>query len=46
LRSATCFVRRRGETERAIRMHQNLLELPEVEDKHRLQAMVELVRIS
>ena len=34
--------RRRGETERAIRMHQNLLELPEVEDKHRLQAMVEL----
>lgn len=34
--------RRRGETERAIRMHQNLLALPEIEDKHRLQAMVEL----
>lgn len=34
--------RRRGETERAIRMHQNLLELPDLEEKHRLQAMVEL----
>ncbi|MCA1937386.1 MAG: lipopolysaccharide assembly protein LapB [Dechloromonas sp.] len=34
--------RRRGETERAIRMHQNLLELPDIEEKHRLQAMVEL----
>ncbi|WP_281984081.1 lipopolysaccharide assembly protein LapB [Azonexus hydrophilus] len=34
--------RRRGETERAIRMHQNLLGLPDIEEKHRLQAMVEL----
>ena len=34
--------RRRGETERAIRMHQNLLDLPEVEEKHRLHAMIEL----
>ncbi|WP_415035248.1 lipopolysaccharide assembly protein LapB [Azonexus sp.] len=34
--------RRRGETERAIRMHQNLLDLPDVEEKHRLHAMVEL----
>jgi lipopolysaccharide biosynthesis regulator YciM len=34
--------RRRGETERAIRMHQNLLELPEIEEKHRLQALTEL----
>jgi lipopolysaccharide biosynthesis regulator YciM len=34
--------RRRGETERAIRMHQNLLALPDVEEKHRLLAMLEL----
>jgi lipopolysaccharide assembly protein B len=34
--------RRRGETERAIRMHQNLLGLTDIEEKHRLQAMVEL----
>lgn len=34
--------RRRGETERAIRMHQNLLDLPDVEEKHRLHAMIEL----
>ena len=34
--------RRRGETDRAIRMHQNLLALPDVEEKHRLLAMLEL----
>ena len=34
--------RRRGETERAIRMHQNLIELPDLADEVRLQAMVEL----
>ncbi|MFN4326284.1 MAG: lipopolysaccharide assembly protein LapB [Azonexus sp.] len=34
--------RRRGETERAIRMHQNLIDLPEVEERIRLQALLEL----
>jgi lipopolysaccharide biosynthesis regulator YciM len=34
--------RRRGETERAIRMHQNLLERPDLQAEQRLQAMVEL----
>ena len=34
--------RRRGETERAIRMHQNLLDLPDLADKVRLQALSEL----
>ncbi len=34
--------RRRGETERAIRMHQNLIDLPEVEERIRLQALSEL----
>ena len=34
--------RRRGETERAIRMHQNLLERPDLIAEQRLQAMIEL----
>ena len=34
--------RRRGETERAIRMHRNLLERPDLGAEQRLQAMVEL----
>lgn len=34
--------RRRGETERAIRMHQSLLDLPDVEESIRLHALVEL----
>jgi lipopolysaccharide biosynthesis regulator YciM len=34
--------RRRGETERAIRMHQNLLERSDLQAEQRLQAMVEL----
>lgn len=34
--------RRRGETERAIRMHQNLIELPDLSDSVRLQALLEL----
>lgn len=34
--------RRRGETERAIRMHQNLIALPDLDDTVRLQAMSEL----
>jgi lipopolysaccharide biosynthesis regulator YciM len=34
--------RRRGETERAIRMHQNLIDLPDLEEKVRLQALSEL----
>ena len=34
--------RRRGETERAIRMHQNLIDLSEVEERIRLQALSEL----
>ena len=34
--------RRRGETERAIRMHQNLIDLPDLDDRVRLQAVSEL----
>ncbi|KAB2928697.1 MAG: lipopolysaccharide assembly protein LapB [Dechloromonas sp.] len=34
--------RRRGETERAIRMHQNLIDLPDLEEAVRLQALAEL----
>jgi len=34
--------RRRGETERAIRMHRNLLERSDLGEEQRLQAMVEL----
>ena len=34
--------RRRGETERAIRMHQNLIDLPDLEERVRLQALSEL----
>jgi lipopolysaccharide biosynthesis regulator YciM len=34
--------RRRGETERAIRMHQNLLNRPDLPDEQRLHAMFEL----
>ena len=34
--------RRRGETERAIRMHQNLVDLPDLDDQVRLQALTEL----
>ena len=34
--------RRRGETERAIRMHQNLIDLPDLEERIRLQALSEL----
>lgn len=34
--------RRRGETERAIRMHQNLLARPDLPQEHRLQALFEL----
>src|SRR5215471_3404816 len=34
--------RRRGETERAIRMHKNLLERPDLAEEQRLNAMVEL----
>jgi lipopolysaccharide biosynthesis regulator YciM len=34
--------RRRGETERAIRMHQTLLERPDLIAEQRLQAMIEL----
>ncbi len=35
-------LRRRGETERAIRMHRNLLERPDLGAEQRLHAMVEL----
>ena len=34
--------RRRGETERAIRMHQNLIDLQDLDDRVRLQAISEL----
>lgn len=34
--------RRRGETERAIRMHQNLIDLPDHDERVRLQALSEL----
>ena len=34
--------RRRGETERAIRMHQNLIDLPDLDERIRLQALSEL----
>ena len=34
--------RRRGETERAIRMHQNLIDLPDLEARVRLLALLEL----
>ena len=34
--------RRRGETERAIRMHRNLLERGDLDDRQRLEAMFEL----
>lgn len=34
--------RRRGETERAIRMHQNLVDRPDLADHYRLQALLEL----
>ena len=34
--------RRRGETERAIRMHQSLVDLPDLEQSLRLQALAEL----
>jgi lipopolysaccharide biosynthesis regulator YciM len=34
--------RRRGETERAIRMHRNLLERPDLAEEQRLNAMAEL----
>src|SRR3970282_1412599 len=34
--------RRRGETERAIRMHKNLLDRTDVGDEQRLQALFEL----
>ncbi len=34
--------RRRGETERAIRMHQNLIDRPDLEDGVRLHALAEL----
>ena len=34
--------RRRGETERAIRMHQNLIDLPDLEERVRLLALLEL----
>ncbi|MBL8429940.1 MAG: lipopolysaccharide assembly protein LapB [Dechloromonas sp.] len=34
--------RRRGETERAIRMHQNLIDLPDLDEKVSLQALSEL----
>src|SRR5207344_2972142 len=34
--------RRRGETERAIRMHRNLLERPDLAEDQRLHAMMEL----
>src|SRR5262245_3939550 len=34
--------RRRGETERAIRMHRNLLERPDLGEEQRLHAMIEL----
>lgn len=34
--------RRRGETERAIRVHQNLLARPDLAQEHRLQALFEL----
>jgi len=34
--------RRRGETERAIRMHQNLIDLPDLEQRVRLLALLEL----
>ncbi len=34
--------RRRGETERAIRMHQNLIDLPDLDERVRLQALSEL----
>ncbi len=36
--------RRRGETDRAIRMHQNLLNRPDLPDDERLHAMFELGR--
>ena len=34
--------RRRGETERATRMHQNLIDLPDLDERVRLQALSEL----
>src|SRR3546814_16101164 len=34
--------RRRGETERAIRMHRSLLERPDLADEQRVQALYEL----
>jgi lipopolysaccharide assembly protein B len=34
--------RRRGETDRAIRMHQNLIDLPDLDEAVRLQALAEL----
>lgn len=34
--------RRRGETERAIRIHQNLIARPTLSNQHRIQALVEL----
>ena len=34
--------RRRGEIERAIRMHQNLIDLPDLDERVRLQALSEL----
>lgn len=34
--------RERGETERAIRMHQNLIDLPDLDERVRLQALSEL----
>ncbi len=34
--------RRRGETERAIRMHQNLIDLPDLDERVRVQALSEL----
>src|SRR5690606_20535674 len=36
------LVRRRGETERAIRMHRSLLERPDLGDEQRVQALYEL----
>src|SRR5678815_1745537 len=36
--------RRRGEVERAIRMHQNLVERPDLEEEKRLHALFELAQ--
>lgn len=36
--------RRRGEVERAIRMHQNLIERPDLEEEQRLHALFELAQ--